>query len=356
MKMYQLLFFTLVYFMGFSYAVAHPVCRPITEDQPYFSKLKVLDKLAYWALSKEVPVTTQNDIQNFHEHILTTDGHQPSANIKIIISGGTRPSAMLTRENHRAYAHLRGMDYRFVYPLEFEDELKDKQKYWLKVFALKNLLECGNIPYNSWVVWLDDDIVIDDYHNSVGMLDKYIDTFGHEGEILLVEDIDYAKINTGILLVKKTENTRSFMHMWSLYSNDPIKGYKSQHHTLHEQQALKEFLKNNQFIDVNEAIGLIKVVKSRYTKLNMNLNTFKREKYFNNRYGHREDKLEEVGNEGGQYFQPGDTFIHHGTKNFRTRLIMGSLKKSMKNYEKSQPHNESPGFWFALAQWLYPYP
>ncbi|MTI13139.1 hypothetical protein [Sansalvadorimonas verongulae] len=339
-----------IFFVYSSYTNAHSICGPVSE---YYDESKLADITlqAHFDLREYLSIDFQNEIMEFHEKISFPNRYQPPSSVKLIISGGTRPSAVMTRENHRAYATFRGIDYRFVHPFEFEEEMEDKQKYWLKVFALKKILECENIPYGSWVVWLDDDIVIDDYHEGPSMLDKYIDAFGHEADILVTEDNDYEKMNTGILLIKKTENTKSFMHMWSLYSNDPIKGYQSQESTLHEQQALKEFLSNIQFLAINKAMGLVNVVRSRYDAYDMNLNTFKREGYLNKQPWFNEGCLAEIAREGEQAYRSGDSFIHHGTRDYRTRLIIESLMESMMSYERFVQNKEVPWFLPNCLQW-----
>lgn len=328
-------------------ASASSSCEAILPTNKKTLKMRIIDTLTLKELSKEVSINHQNKILNFFQEHYSPEKTQPGSNVNLILSGGTRATSLLTRENHKLYASFKDIQYRFLYPHEFSSELGKKQLYWMKIFALKKALYCDEIPEGGWVVWLDDDIIIDDFTDQKSMLDKYIDLYGLEGDILVANDIVLEKVNTGIILVRKNENTRSFLHMWSLYSNDPKKGYMSQKETLHEQHALKEFLQDKNFIEINKSISLVKVVPARDENYDINLNTFKRETYVNTKNWVSGNPLIEIPGENEQTYRDGDAFIHHGTKDYRTRAIIESLTRSFMSYKGASWRDSS---WIMMYQ------
>ncbi len=238
-----------------SNASQHSICSDVS-DLPWLKDhhVRATETIARQSLGPSLKNAKILDmIMEKHSDFEAIQTSTVPSRIKLMISGGTRPSSLLTKGNHKIYAKYQGFRYRFVYPIEFKKELIGKQLYWMKVYALLYAMGCDDIKDGDWIAWIDDDIVIDDFHSGESMLDMYIDYLAGGNSILVTNDNDKEKMNTGILLIQKNMVTTSFLHMWSLYSHDPIKGYESQESTLHEQQALKELLENSQFKAINDA-------------------------------------------------------------------------------------------------------
>ena len=320
-----------------SYTVksSHSVCKAISDRHPMIHEFDRINKLFRYQLSATVDYSRQEKIIQDYRSMSFEHNNREGSNVALILSGGTRATAQLTKENHAAYARLRGINYRFVYPFEFREELGAKQLYWLKVFALKNVLECEEVPAGQWVVWLDDDIVINDFAGISGMLDKYIKEFGN-ADLLVAGDKRWALLNTGIILVKKTEKARSFLHMWSLYSNDRVHGYQPQSHTLHEQGVLKYLVEHGfYFSTTNKDLNLIRIVPNRVRTKGLNLNTYQRDAFVKQQPWYDQSlQIQGVDEEQEQGYEDGDSFIHHGTKLFRTRLILESLQQAIDSYQR----------------------
>ncbi len=320
---------------SFSVKSTHSVCQAITNRHPMFHEFERINKSFLDQLLPTINEDRQEKIIQAYRSMSFDLNNREGSNVALILSGGTRATAQLTRENHAAYARLRGINYRFVYPFEFREELGAKQLYWLKVFALKNVLECEEVPAGQWVVWLDDDIVINDFAGISGMLDKYIKEFGN-ADLLVAGDNRWALLNTGILLVKKTEKARSFLHMWSLFSNDRVHGYQPQNHTLHEQGVLKYLVKHGfLFAPINKDLNLIRIVPNRVRTKGLNLNTYQRDSFVKQQPWYDQSlQIQGVDEEREQGYEDGDSFIHHGTKLFRTRLILESLQQAIDSYQR----------------------
>ncbi len=319
---------------SFTVKSSHSVCKSISDRHPMINEFDRINKSFRDELSATIDYPLQEKIIQDYQSMSLEYKNQNDSNVALILSGGTRATAQLTKENHLAYARLRGIKYRFVYPFEFQEELGAKQLYWMKVFALKNALECEEVSAGQWVVWLDDDIVINDFTSTSGMLDKYIEQFG-EADMLVAGDNSWAILNTGIILVKKTEKIRSFLHMWALYSNDRVKGYQPQKDTLHEQDALKHLIKRDSYFrEINEDMNLVRIVPNRVRTKGLNLNTYKREEFVKQqRWYDHSTKIQGCDEEQQQGYEDGDSFIHHGTKLFRTQLIVESLQQALDSYK-----------------------
>lgn len=323
---------------SFTVKSTHSVCQAITNRHPMIHEFERINESFRDQLSPTINLTRQEKIIRSYRSMSFDRNNRQGSNVALILSGGTRATAQLTKENHAAYARLRGINYRFVYPFEFREELGTKQLYWMKVFALKNALECEEVPAGQWVVWLDDDIVINDFAGISGMLDRYIEDFGN-ADLLVAGDNRWVLLNTGIILVKKTEKARSFLHMWSLYSNDLTTGYKPQKDTLHEQYVLKYLIERapfgSYFSTINKDLNLIKIVPNRVRTEGLNLNTYKRETFVKQQPWYDQSlQIQGCDEEQEQGYEDGDGFIHLGTKLFRTRLIMETLQQPIDSYQR----------------------
>lgn len=254
----------------------------------------------------------------------------PATNyIHTVISGGNKPFSLLTAANHQAYAYARGMQYRYVIPEEYMEELGARRPYWMKVFALRDLLQCEHIPEGSWVMWLDDDIVITDFSNNAPMPDRYIKLFSKDYQVLVTDDINKAKLNTGIILVKKTEETRHLMQHWLFFSDHPVHGYEPQGKTLHEQEVLRNFMSDAMFTELNSELRLVKIVPSRRDDIALNLNTFKREGFVKD-----SDWQTNIWtpDDGEKKWKEGDAFVHCGANDYKPKIIMHTLDALFEAY------------------------
>ena len=158
--------------------------------------------------------------------------------------------------NHLAWAVSRQVEYLF-YTLDKKasytygkknlswrrvfNALGNKQKYWTKVAVLKDVLEHGKIPEGQWVVWLDSDVVVNDFRAAQSMLDRAVEEYGEGKSLLLARDgvESMTPFNTGIIMVKNDEAGRELIsRLWSI-SDHPRIGFKPQFESLHEQEGLK---------------------------------------------------------------------------------------------------------------------
>ena len=169
--------------------------------------------------------------------------------VKSLYSGGDpRAYSEDIKMNQQSYASKRGMDYHF-HDLSQKDSfvmkaLNGKQKYWTKIVLLQQAMQDSNIPENSWVAWIDDDIVINDVNGKKPMMDRVIDNYGQGKSVIVAkEDIDWAYLNTGIMLVKKDQNGRDVLEKLMQMSNIAAYGKLDQTQSFHEQGALKAIVK-----------------------------------------------------------------------------------------------------------------
>lgn len=120
-----------------------------------------------------------------HHSSLASDTSKESVHVAALISGGSlRPYSYPVAKNHAAFAKVRNIAYDFVvFNKRKKNELGswlsaslvNTQSYWGKLFLLRKWLEDHRVPENKWVVWIDDDIVINDFNEPQSRLDWAID-------------------------------------------------------------------------------------------------------------------------------------------------------------------------------------
>ncbi len=291
------------------------------------------------------------DVPAIHEVSQNAIPHME--HIGAMISGGTwQPYSLPVARNHAAFAQARNIKYDFVLysqsaessdSKELMEWMEDIQPYWGKVFLLKKMLEDNRVDKNKWVVWIDDDIVINDFENGASHLDRIVDSFGVDACILTSRGYWYYQFsryfdedavpNTGIIMVRNTDKCLNVVKYWLNYSNDPTLGKMSQLYTLHEQEALA---KTKLFKD--ESGKMIRFVKNRTE--DWNFNTFKR-------FSHAR-------NEGEQTFQSdvdnyravaalaNDSYVHHTgmIPLYRLALIAHTLQEVKSNYPLEQTEGQ----------------
>ncbi len=146
-------------------------------------------------------------------------------NISILISGNDRLSQDPFSEtykmiclNHLIFAYARDISaYRFLHTNLFKNELVGLPSDWLKVIAMKTLLP--QIDDDQWIMWADDDVITSDFHRySSSFIDKLIDSYTGEDVLdkpsVLVSNDLYTGVNTGIVLVRNSEEGREFLDQW----------------------------------------------------------------------------------------------------------------------------------------------
>ena len=215
-----------------------------------------IDKLNRWL--KQVPVPDTIDSTQ------TPD----SQYVHTMISGGNmRPYSKAIAYNHAAFAVARNINYVFV-PFEKQatlpisiDVLKflgrpepgtglPVQPYWGKIYLLDQIIN-KQIPKGKWVVWLDDDVTINDFTGEP-MFDRLIKSATTDTCILTAQDYwkagfkkdidDHLQNNTGIILIQNTDDCKALLSRWLDKHQDGVLGRKSQEHTLHEQSALSQMV------------------------------------------------------------------------------------------------------------------
>lgn len=191
----------------------------------------------------------------------------PLSEVAMVVSGGTpTPFSRAVQQNHLAWAYSRQVHYRYyelsptlseaqtasgnLYSTELsgipekiqhiEYSLNNKQRYWAKIAILKQVLDENSLPEDQWLVWVDNDIVINDFF-TISMLDQAIEHYGDGFSLLVVKEGTKSKtpFNTGVILLRNTTIGRRLVdELWHL-SSHPVHGYMGQEKTFHEQEALK---------------------------------------------------------------------------------------------------------------------
>ncbi|UYM17182.1 glycosyltransferase family 25 protein [Endozoicomonas euniceicola] len=175
---------------------------------------------------------------------------------KVVSGGDIKDFSQPVQMNHLSWAVSRQVEYHF-YTLDKQasfiygkknlswwrvfNALGNKQKYWVKVAVLKDILEHEKIPEGQWVVWLDSDVVVNDFRSTQSMLDRAVEEYGKGKSLLLARDgvESVTPFNTGIIMVKNDEVGRELIsRLWSI-SDHPRIGFKPQLESLHEQEGLK---------------------------------------------------------------------------------------------------------------------
>ena len=193
-------------------------------------------------------------------------------------------------ENQFVYANRQGYHY-----LEYKENLAvGYEPYWSKIKIINDWLDKNkNDTANKWLVWLDDDMIIMDSSIKVeDLVNKYA---GHGESIIVAKDAiswnngdPQTSINTGVLFVKNTQESRNFFQeVWkqkdkefTYFEDYTIKtttlGQCKDQKCLHEQAAMANLLENQEYISV---------INQR-NQDNIGINSFIRERqYFSQRSG-----------------------------------------------------------------------
>ena len=181
-----------------------------------------------------------------------------------LISGGDpRPFSADILLNHHEYAEFRYFKYHFYSYSQFKNELGHLRPHWLKVLALKDALSRSDNPEGSWIIWIDDDMYIDDFFHPESILDRYLDAYAVNDKTFLLATTDCEDsvlLNTGILFLKKNNFSRALLEDWWAYR--PLED--NCHHD--EQAKLIQLLKDRRYHESGEVV----ILPQRAGELNLN--------------------------------------------------------------------------------------
>ena len=174
----------------------------------------------------------------------------PLKQVSLLVSGGSKqPYSHKIRQNQLIWAysrHVRYVNYLYSEEEDASPEIKEIQRsldgrinYWIKVPILRKHLNDPELLEGSWIVWADDDVVINDFLPDRSMLDRAINKYGRNKALLIAKD-KYSShpFNAGIILIRKNDAGRALINeLWKI-SGHPVIGYRGQPDSFHEQQAL----------------------------------------------------------------------------------------------------------------------
>ena len=275
-----------------------------------------------------------------------------SPNIGAIISGGTwQPYSLPVAKNHAAFAKARGVSYTYVVYEQgaksnisryLLNKLEDKKPYWGKVILLMKALQDKHVPQNKWIMWIDDDIIINDFEQETSQLDRIIDIYGSNQCVLTAADVwEYrgryslningtvaSLPNTGVVLLKNTDLCRELVADWYDESNDPVIGKATQEQTLHEQTALANLRTQKKYSNLIFSVAN----RKNSEQLKWAFHTFKRFSHATN--GADKIYLFDMGIQHNNAAISGDAYIHHSgmITLYRLSLIAHTLKEIKDKY------------------------
>ena len=180
-----------------------------------------------------------------------------------LISGGDyRPFSVNMLLNHGCYAKYRAFDFYFYSYAMFRSELCHLRKPWLKVLALTDAVNFERIPEEAWIIWIDDDMFINDFLHPESVLTRYLDVYAREDQVSLMVTTDCGgdALNTGVIFLKKNNFSRALLNDW--WNLRPRQG--NCHHD--EQAKLISLVASKGYLDT----GKVVVVPQRDFELNLN--------------------------------------------------------------------------------------
>lgn len=190
--------------------------------------------------------------------------------VSILVSGGDfREFSPKTISNHLLFSALRQIPYLYADVSTFRKHNDFLKAEWLKVQLLRDMLIDPLIPEHSWIVWVDDDLVLN--HHTETMIDSYIIRYEAEASVIITkdnwpwDDKTYdAGFNTGVVMVKKSDISRKFFSDW--WHKRPSSKEMQKHYIPPNQYALRKVLDNNDY----EARGHLAIAPQRSQWGNMN--------------------------------------------------------------------------------------
>ncbi len=194
----------------------------------------------------------------------------PMSDDLFVVSGGTRrPFSDQVMNNHYAWAYSRGVNYQyFDLPVSLcsaedcadtpENRIRrsygEKQHYWAKIAIIRHVLDTGQISEGKWLVWLDDDVIVNDYLSPVSTLNRIIEHFGSQHSLLVSEGYSDDGVNAGILFIRNDQQGRDIIEeIWN-QSDDRRLGYAGQREqSTHDQEALQNIIDGKTFDHIDKS-------------------------------------------------------------------------------------------------------
>ncbi len=206
-------------------------------------------------------------------------GKASVSSVSVLVSGGdVREYTNRSILNHLSYTRYHGIPYIYDSGRKFKQLYPSLKMQWLKINLILELLNSVSIPENSWLVWVDDDMVLNDHTNKISMLDKYIHKYSGSASVLITSDTDlndsdlYAgRFNSGLMLVKKNNRARKLFSQWWSIRYEASEELQVQSDFPPTQHALELLLSKVDY----EKSGVLKIIPQRDGDLN--LNTFHHE-------------------------------------------------------------------------------
>ena len=157
------------------------------------------------------------------EHLIDPGQLPHSRYIGLLVSGGNNQGfRRAVQSNHRAFARARGIPYEYhlsdanKYRLEFSDEPGIFMfPYYYKIPLLLDLLFGGQVEEGKYIVYIDDDVVMNDFDPEYPpMFDRVIAAFP-EASVILTRDVFSGPwLNNGIMIFKKNDFSRELVDQW----------------------------------------------------------------------------------------------------------------------------------------------
>jgi hypothetical protein len=115
----------------------------------------------------------------------------------------------LSKAINKAYCKKYG--YSYVY-IDYEKALAPP--YWLKVIALKDLMDKHSSEYD-YIMYLDNDAVFYDFNTRLETIIDSVNRYGSYSFIIGKEPNPFSLINTGVFLVKCNNKGKELVNKWS---------------------------------------------------------------------------------------------------------------------------------------------
>ena len=197
--------------------------------------------------------------------------------ISVLVSGGdVREYTTRSLHNHLLFSWYYQIPYIYDSGQAFRHHYPETKMQWLKIRLILDLLHTPSIPENGWLVWIDDDMVLNDQEGQLSMLEKYVQTFAGTASVLITSDTDlnsndsYAgRFNSGLMLIKKNARSRRMFLDWWNYRYEASEELQARSDFPPTQYTMELLLKRVDF----EKGGVLKIVPQRAGE--MNLNTFR---------------------------------------------------------------------------------
>lgn len=226
----------------------------------------------------------------------------------------------LTAKNHAEYARQNGADFwQATGPIQMEcTNLKTKASeqcvpYWRKIYEVQRFVNQPIVPGKAdWYVYADEDGF---YGNMRLSLSRVIQELQGDSNasILVAKDLSQqvSHTNTGIIFVRKNEESRAFIEKWLEMRNartwgsaELSLGTSDQRSSLHEQEALNRMLKYDL-----KSRDIVKVVDIRSPSRDYGVNSYFRDGCFIRSMNSGVDRLDFTSDEASGKAQIGDMYI-----------------------------------------------